>query len=38
MIITDVCLCGFTDHGHCGIIDYETGIFITKDKYTTHGK
>jgi porphobilinogen synthase len=20
MIITDVCLCGFTDHGHCGIL------------------
>lgn len=20
-IITDVCLCGFTDHGHCGILD-----------------
>jgi porphobilinogen synthase len=20
-IITDVCLCGYTDHGHCGVID-----------------
>jgi len=20
VIITDVCLCGFTDHGHCGIL------------------
>ncbi len=21
IIITDVCLCGYTDHGHCGVID-----------------
>ncbi len=21
IVITDVCLCGYTDHGHCGIID-----------------
>jgi len=20
-VITDVCLCGYTDHGHCGVID-----------------
>ncbi len=20
-VITDVCLCGFTDHGHCGVVD-----------------
>lgn len=20
-IITDVCLCGYTDHGHCGVVD-----------------
>jgi len=24
MVITDVCLCGYTDHGHCGIV--EKGI------------
>lgn len=23
-VITDVCLCEYTDHGHCGIIDEET--------------
>jgi porphobilinogen synthase len=23
-VITDVCLCEYTDHGHCGIIDGET--------------
>ena len=22
LVITDVCLCEFTDHGHCGIIDH----------------
>lgn len=21
VIITDVCLCGYTDHGHCGVLD-----------------
>ncbi len=21
VVVTDVCLCGFTDHGHCGIVD-----------------
>ena len=21
MVITDVCLCEYTDHGHCGVID-----------------
>lgn len=21
MVITDVCLCGYTDHGHCGVVD-----------------
>lgn len=25
LIITDVCLCEYTDHGHCGIIDESTG-------------
>jgi len=24
-VITDVCLCEYTDHGHCGIIDDSTG-------------
>ncbi len=29
IIITDVCLCGYTDHGHCGlVVDHE----ITNDK------
>ncbi|MCA9043449.1 MAG: porphobilinogen synthase [Planctomycetaceae bacterium] len=25
MVITDVCLCEFTDHGHCGIVNESTG-------------
>ena len=24
LVITDVCLCEFTDHGHCGVIEGET--------------
>ena len=29
IIVTDVCLCGYTDHGHCGlVVDHE----ITNDK------
>jgi porphobilinogen synthase len=22
-VITDVCLCEYTDHGHCGVVDFE---------------
>jgi len=25
VVITDLCLCEYTSHGHCGIVDYETG-------------
>jgi len=25
LVITDVCFCEFTDHGHCGIVDDHTG-------------
>ncbi|MEZ5940485.1 MAG: porphobilinogen synthase [Planctomycetaceae bacterium] len=25
MVITDVCLCEFTDHGHCGVVNESTG-------------
>jgi len=24
IVITDLCLCEYTDHGHCGIVDFET--------------
>ncbi len=26
LVITDVCFCEFTDHGHCGILNDDTGI------------
>src|SRR5262249_34726027 len=25
LVITDVCFCEYTDHGHCGVIDDHTG-------------
>ena len=25
LVVTDVCLCEYTDHGHCGVIDERTG-------------
>lgn len=25
LVITDVCLCEYTDHGHCGLVDERTG-------------
>jgi porphobilinogen synthase len=24
LVITDVCLCEYTDHGHCGVIDWDS--------------
>lgn len=32
-VITDVCMCEYTDHGHCGILD-ETG-YVDNDKSLT---
>jgi porphobilinogen synthase len=26
LVITDVCYCEFTDHGHCGIVNDDTGV------------
>ena len=43
IVITDVCLCGYTDHGHCGlVIDHEidndkTLPFLSRMAYT-HAK
>lgn len=25
LVITDICLCEYTDHGHCGIVNRQTG-------------
>ena len=32
-VITDVCMCQYTDHGHCGVIEGET---IVNDKSLEH--
>ena len=29
-IITDVCLCAYTDHGHCGIVNDEGQLIMIK--------
>ena len=26
VVITDVCLCEYMSHGHCGIVDHESGV------------
>ena len=26
VVITDVCLCEYTDHGHCGVIAHRNGV------------
>jgi porphobilinogen synthase len=26
LVVTDVCLCEYTDHGHCGVLDGETVV------------
>jgi porphobilinogen synthase len=33
LVITDVCFCEYTDHGHCGVIDDHTGrVDVNNDK------
>lgn len=31
-VITDVCLCGYTSHGHCGILKRKNKVIFDKDK------
>lgn len=32
LVFTDVCVCGYTDHGHCGILSScESGHFVDND-------
>src|SRR5690625_250922 len=31
LVITDTCLCQFTDHGHCGVIQQQTDGQVTID-------
>jgi porphobilinogen synthase len=28
VVVTDVCLCEYTDHGHCGVLDAHTGYVL----------
>jgi porphobilinogen synthase len=30
-IIADVCLCEYTEHGHCGIVHDESGVVVIND-------
>jgi porphobilinogen synthase len=33
LVVTDVCFCEYTDHGHCGVIDDQTGrLDVNNDK------
>jgi porphobilinogen synthase len=37
VLMTDVCLCGYTDHGHCGILKQSSrGITIDNDRSLEH--
>jgi porphobilinogen synthase len=37
VLMTDVCLCGYTDHGHCGVLKpTQKGIVIDNDSSLEH--
>jgi porphobilinogen synthase len=38
VVITDLCLCEYTSHGHCGIVDYETGNVLNDPTLPLLGK
>ncbi len=38
VVITDLCLCEYTSHGHCGIVDYETGDVLNDPTLPLLGK
>ncbi len=38
VVITDLCLCEYTSHGHCGIVDYETGDVLNDPTLPILGK
>lgn len=37
-VITDVCLCEYTNHGHCGVIDRENEIILNDSTLPLLGK
>ena len=43
VVITDVCLCEYTDHGHCGVIDHgevvnDATVEILSDQALSHAR
>lgn len=38
LIVTDVCLCEYTTHGHCGIVDYATETVLNDPTLPVLGK
>lgn len=38
IVITDVCLCEYTDHGHCGMVDFEKGEIMNDPTLPILGK
>jgi porphobilinogen synthase len=36
LVITDVCFCEYTDHGHCGVVDRQTGRDDVNNDKTLH--
>jgi porphobilinogen synthase len=38
MVITDLCLCEFTTHGHCGVVDYDTEEILNDPTLPILGK
>ena len=38
VVITDICMCEYTSHGHCGIIDFETKEVLNDPTLEVLGK
>jgi porphobilinogen synthase len=38
IVVTDVCLCEYTDHGHCGVLDADTGYVLNDPTLDILGK
>jgi porphobilinogen synthase len=38
VLITDICMCEYTSHGHCGIIDFETKEILNDPTLEVLGK
>lgn len=38
VVITDVCMCEYTSHGHCGIVDFETKEILNDPTIEVIGK